>query len=172
MVALGARFRLRGISGERWVAASDFFLGLFATALAPEEILIEVEIPALPAGSGWAFHEVARRHGDYAQVGAAVIVSCAADGRCQRACLVFLAVGDTPVLARDAAALLVGEPLSDQAIAAAAAHAARHEIEPAGDIHASADFKRHLARVVATRALAEARQRATGGARARSGGPP
>ena len=80
MVALDARFRLARESGERWVSAAEFFGGLFATALAPEELLVEIALPAWPARHGACFSEVARRHGDYAMAGVAAVVACGEDG--------------------------------------------------------------------------------------------
>jgi len=158
-VALGARMRLERQGGARTVEARDFYTGLFSTALAGDEMLTAIEWPSLPAGSGWAFEEVARRHGDYAQVGLATWLRLDAQGRCAEARLVFLAVGDGPTVAERAARALVGEVPDERAIAAAAA-AAREEIEPLDDIHASAEFKRHLAGVVTTRALRRAVTRA------------
>ena len=162
-VALDARFRLRRASGERWVEARDFFSGLFSTVLEPDEMLVEVALPPPPRVlTGWAFLEVARRHGDYAQVGIAARISRDDSGRCQEARLVYLSVGDGPVEAREAARMLVGTDLSEPAIAAAADKASREEMDPTGDIHASADFKRHLARVLTGRALRLASSRARG----------
>ncbi|HVR99328.1 MAG TPA: xanthine dehydrogenase family protein subunit M [Thermoanaerobaculia bacterium] len=161
-VALRARFRLQRAGGERWVEASDFFAGLFTTVLEPDEMLVEVALPAQPARSGWSFIEVARRHGDYAQVGIAAGVSLDEAGQCREARLVYLSVGDGPVEAREAARLLEGSPPSEEAIVAAADKASRDEMDPTGDIHASADFKRHLARVLTGRALRRAFARAKG----------
>jgi aerobic carbon-monoxide dehydrogenase medium subunit len=152
MVALDARFRLQRAGGERWVEARDFFSGLFTTVLEPDEMLVEVALP-LPPHSGSAFLEVARRHGDYAQVGIAAWISLDGAYRCRDARLVYLSVGDGPVEAREAARMLVGTDLSNPAIAAAADKASRDEMDPTGDIHASAEFKRHLARVLTVRAL-------------------
>jgi CO/xanthine dehydrogenase FAD-binding subunit len=160
-VALGARLRLARAGAERWVAARDFFAGLFTTALAPDEILLEVELPPPPPRTGWAFLEVARRHGDFAQVGVAARVSLDVEGRCREAGLTFLSVGAAPVAAPRAAAALAGAVPSPSAFAAAAA-AVADEIDPAGDVHASAAFKRHLARVLTARALARASARARG----------
>ena len=84
-VALGARLRLRSRGGERWVAAADFFTGLFSTALEPDELLVEIAIPPPPARTGWAFLEVARRHGDYALVGVAARVELDESGACREA---------------------------------------------------------------------------------------
>ncbi|HEX9943134.1 MAG TPA: xanthine dehydrogenase family protein subunit M [Thermoanaerobaculia bacterium] len=162
-VALGARFRLRRAGGERWVDARDFFAGLFATALEPDEILVEAAIPPLPPRTGWAFLEIARRHGDYAQVGIAALVTLDESGRCREARLVYLSVGAAPVDAREAARLLAGQEISPAAIAAAAEKAARDEMDPFGDVHATPEFKRHLARVLTGRALRRAAERARNG---------
>jgi len=161
-VALDARFRLQRTGGERWVEARDFFAGLFATVLEPDEMLVEVALPPPPPRTGWAFLEVARRHGDYAQVGIAARVTLDDSGRCREVRLVYLSVGDGPVEAREAARMLAGTDLSDEAIAAASEKASRDEMDPTGDIHASADFKRHLARVLTGRALRQAFERARG----------
>lgn len=162
-VALRARLRLRKAGGDRWVEAGDFFAGLFTTALEPDEVLVEAAIPPLAPRTGWAFLEVARRHGDYAQVGVAALVTLGEDGRCREARLVYLSVGDVPVEAREAAALLAGQEISAQAIAAAAEKASRDEMDPLGDIHATAEFKRHLARVLTGRVLRRAAERARDG---------
>jgi CO/xanthine dehydrogenase FAD-binding subunit len=146
------------------VEAGDFFAGLFATALEPDEILVEAALPPLPARTGCAFLEVARRHGDYAQVGVAALVTLEESGRCREARLVYLSVGDAPVVAREAARLLAGEELSPAAIAAAAEKAAGDEMDPREDVHATPDFKRHLARVLTRRALHKAAERARSGA--------
>jgi len=160
-VALRARFRLRKAGGDRWVNASDFFGGLFTTSLEPDEILVEVAIPSLPARTGWSFLEIARRHGDYAQIGVAALVTLDDPGRCQEARLVYLSAGDVPIEAREAAGLLAGQEISAEAIAAAAEKASQ-EIRTFSDLHASADFKRHLARVITGRALRKAIERAHG----------
>jgi aerobic carbon-monoxide dehydrogenase medium subunit len=161
-VALRARMRLQRSGGERWVEARDFFAGLLTTLLEPDEILTEVALPPPLPRSGWAFQEVARRHGDYAQVGLAAGVSLDETGRCREARLVFLSVGDRPVEAREAARLLEGAVPSEEAIVAAADKASRDEMDPTGDIHASSAFKRHLARVLTGRVLRRAFARAKG----------
>lgn len=159
-VALQARFELQGVAGERWVDASDFYIGLFTTDLAPNEILTAVELPALVPRSGWSVHEVARRRGDYALVGVCAHVTLDEAGACNHARLVFLSVGEGPTVARGAQALLLGEQPSESVVESAAEVAARDDIDPMGDIHASAEFRRHLARVLTRRALAEAFTRA------------
>jgi carbon-monoxide dehydrogenase medium subunit len=160
MVALDARFRLAREGGDRWVPAAEFFGGLFATALEPEEMLVEVEIPPWPAGSGGCFLEVSRRHGDYAMVGVAARTSLGGDGRLGPSRLVYLSVGDAPVEV-EAGRQTAAEAPSEE-LFAAVAHAAAGELEPASDIHASAEYRRHLAAVLARRALATAAARAAG----------
>ena len=162
-LALGGRLRLRSRAGERWVPAHAFFRGLFTTALGPDEVLVEIHWPALPPRSGWAFHEVARRHGDYALVGVAAVVILDEGDRCREVRLVFLGAGDEPVEASHAAAALRGQAPTAEAIRAAAEAAAQADLDPSGDIHASAAYRRHLAAILARRALGEAAARARAG---------
>jgi CO/xanthine dehydrogenase FAD-binding subunit len=158
--ALNARFHARSQAGERWLPASEFFVSLFATALEPEELLVEIELPPLLPRTGWAFTEMARRHGDYALVGVAAVVTLDEWEQCRQARLVFLSVGDGPVEATQAAQLLLGQTPTAEAIRAAAETAAQADIAPNSDIHASADFRRHLARVLTQRVLTQAVERA------------
>lgn len=158
-IALEGRFKLQSKEGERWIPASDFFLDLFETALAPHELLTEIVIPPLPAHTGWAFKEIARRHGDYALAGVATTVTLDAGGHCKGARLVLLSMGATPIEAKRAAGLLRGEVPTAEVIRAAA-EAVDADIEPPGDIHASAAYRRALARVLSERALHTAVERA------------
>ncbi len=158
MLALDARFRLRSASAERVLAAADFFLAPLTTALAEDEMLAEIQIPAPPPRSGTAFLEVARRRGDYAMMGVAVVVSRDAAGRCSATRLAFLSAGPTPMAAPRAAQSLLGTPLGEGDIAAAAA-LAQQEVDPMGSVQASPAYQRHLAGVLARRALAIAAAR-------------
>jgi len=160
MVALEAQIRIRSADADRWLAAQDFFLGMFSTDLAPEEILVEVELPPMPPHTGWSFMEVAPRHGDYALMGVAALVTLDAARVIRRARLVYLNAGDGPVLADQAAGTLVGQLATERAVADVAQFASRHEMEPLGNVHASPDFQRHLAGVLTRRALRQAIQRA------------
>ncbi|MGH7700624.1 MAG: FAD binding domain-containing protein [Gemmatimonadales bacterium] len=161
-LALDARFGARSRAGERWIAAGEFYTGLFATALAPDELLADVLIPPLPPHTGWAFDEVSRRHGDYALAGAATVVALDQAGRCATVRIALLSVGDGPVLAREAAAALVGNAPTDEAIRAAAEAAADRDIDPPADIHASAAYRRQLVRVLVRRTVTRAFARAAG----------
>lgn len=158
MLALGARFRLASSSGGREVAAADFFIAPLTTVLAEDEMLAEIRIPPLPSRSGTAFLEVARRRGDYAMLGVAVVVVRDAAGRCREARLAFLSAGPTPVLAPRAAALLRGTALDKKSIADAATMA-QQEVEPMGSVQANPGYQRHLAGVLARRALSIAAAR-------------
>jgi len=108
-VALGARIRAQSARGERWIRVDDFFQGFFTTALAPDELLVEVALPPLPPRTGCAFTEFARRRGDYALAGVAAVVTLDEAGVCRAAQLVYLNLGAGPVDARGAAGLLLGE---------------------------------------------------------------
>ena len=157
---LEARFKIQKAKAERWVSADDFFIGLLMTCMEPEELLVEIEIPPLPARTGWSLKEVARRPHDFALVGVAVILTLDKKGRCEKTKLVYLSAGDGPITAPEAAGLLQGEEITPELITAAAEKASRDEIDPGSDIHATAEFRRHLANVLTRRALEEAYQRA------------
>ena len=163
-VALGAQLRIRSASGDRWVNAADFYMGLFTTDLAPDELLAEVVIPAAPPRTGWAFAEFARRAGDYALVGCAAGLTLDEAGRCTDVRLVYLSVGDGPVQAQSAGAALLGEAPTPERIAEAARAAAQEDIDPPADIHAGAAFRRRLAETLARRVLARAAENAGKGA--------
>jgi carbon-monoxide dehydrogenase medium subunit len=169
-VALNARLRLRSkLRGERWVDARDFFLGLFTTVLEPDELLMEVVLPPMPPRSGWSFMEVARRHHDFALVGVAATVMLEkardpANAKCEQARLVYFSVSDGPVEAFEAAAVLAGQEPTVEAIQQAAETAGDVDVEPNSDINASAEYRRHLVKVLGRRALTEAFERARTGA--------
>jgi len=160
MLALEARLKARNISGERWIDAHDFFAGMFTTTLAPDEILVEIELPFMPLHTGWSFMEVAPRAGDYALMGVAAFVTLDENGKCKQAKLVYLNAGDGPVDAKEAAQMLQGETLNNALIESAAALASEREINPFGNVHTSAEFQRHLAKVLSKKALKLAVQRA------------
>lgn len=159
-VARQARFLLKSVRGERWVNATDFYVGLFMTNIEPDEILTEIVFPTFPKNTGFAFQELARRHGDYAQAGVAALVTIEAE-IVTNARLVYLNVGDVPMVASKAAGMMVGERVSADLVAAVAHTATQEEIAPTGDVHGSAEYKRHLAKVLTVRALDEAVERMT-----------
>ncbi len=160
MLALDARLKASNADRERWVDAQNFFLGMFMTDLAPDEMLVEIELPSIPPRTGWSFMEVAPRAGDYAMMGVAALVTLDENGKCKQARLVYLNAGDGPVDAKDTAKSLEGERLNDELIENVAALASEKEINPFGNLHASPDYQRHLANVLTKKVLKLAAQRA------------
>jgi CO/xanthine dehydrogenase FAD-binding subunit len=141
----------RGPRGERSLRASELFQGYLSTSLAPDELLVEVRLPTMPVGAGFAFEEFSRRHGDFAIVGIAAML-VAQGQRCTAARLVTAGVGPAPTRLRQAEEILEREGLSGAAIEAAARRAAEL-VEPDSDIHASAAYRRNLTGVLTGRAL-------------------
>lgn len=157
-VAMGARLHLQSASGEREVDACDFFIGLLTTDVQPDEMLVDISLPVQKPRSGACFMEVARRRGDFALAGVAAIVTLDVERRCSEVRLGLCGVGETPVDASSAAEALIGETFSDRAVEVVAA-AVQRMIEPAGNVHATADYQRHVAGVLTSRALRAAYQR-------------
>jgi carbon-monoxide dehydrogenase medium subunit len=153
-VALQARLRVQHSGGERWVAAADFLLAPFATALQPHELLVEIVFP--PPDGGAAFAEVNRRQSHRAEAGAIgrVLLDGERFGACQ---LTLFGVADRPFQAADLASALAGRPATPESIAAAAADLA---IESFSDQYASAAYRQHLCRVLARQTLLRALERA------------
>jgi CO/xanthine dehydrogenase FAD-binding subunit len=158
MVTLGASMLLRAKATRRSERAEDFFLSYMTTALQPEELLTEINIPDLPANTGWSYQEVSRRHGDFALAGSASLLAVDVKGDIQYARLTL--TGVTPIRARKAEESLVGERPSE-ALFCDAAQRATEDLEQDSDIHASAEYRRAACAVLARRALAQAAQRAS-----------
>lgn len=153
----GGTVTLASLPGRREVAAADFFLGPLESAVGPGELAVEASFPAFGPGTGTAFVEVARRHGDYAVCGVAAAVTVDGDRRATAARVSYISMGPTPVLVE------VPVPSADAASEqgwAEAAGAAVDTLDPEADIHATAAYRTHLARVLTRRALAEAGTRA------------
>jgi carbon-monoxide dehydrogenase medium subunit len=144
--------------GRRTINAVDFFIGFFTTALEPDEILTEVRIRRPVAGTGSAIEEVARRHGDFAMVGAAAVVRLE-DGKIADARIALTGVSDVPVRATEVEAILNGAEPTEDAFAAAAEEAAK-SLSPPADLHGSSSYRRHLAAVLMRQTLTLAAQRA------------
>ena len=159
MLALNATLRLCSAKAEREVAVEDFFIGALETAIKPDEMLVEMSLPHLPAHTGTCFMEVARRKGDFAIAGIAAVVTRGADGNCTRAKLTFCGVAETPFYADQAAQSLIGTPVTPTAIKQAA-HLVMEALDPPGNSHADPGYQRHLAGVLTRRALALAWARA------------
>ena len=160
-LALEAQLALASTEGLRAVAADRFFVGPLSTAIGPSEMLTEIRIPALPARTGGAFVEMARRAGDFALVGVAALITVDGAGRCQRARIALGGVGPTPIRAVAAEEALIGQAPSGAALDEAATRAAT-ATNPPSDLHGSAAFRRKLARHFTREAIALAARRAGG----------
>jgi carbon-monoxide dehydrogenase medium subunit len=158
MLALDARLTLAGPARRRTLTAREFFIGHLTTALAVDELLVDIDVPAMPEW-GWAVEEVARRAGDFAIVAVAALVKLDRRGRVEDARLAFAGVGPTALRAAAAEDALRGhEPTSE--MLARAADRAREAIAPDSDAFVSAAYRRLLAHVLTRRALARAVARA------------
>jgi aerobic carbon-monoxide dehydrogenase medium subunit len=153
LAALDGVVVARGPRGERTLRASELFQSYLTTSLGPDEMLVEVRLPAMPDSAGFAFEEFSRRHGDFAIVGIAAMVIREGERRTAR--LVTAGAGPVPTRLRHAEEILEREGFSDAAIEAAARRAAEL-VEPDTDIHASAAYRRNLTRVLTGRALRRA----------------
>jgi aerobic carbon-monoxide dehydrogenase medium subunit len=161
MIALGAEVTVTGPKGERTIKIDEFFTGIFATALAADEILTEIRIPIPPPRSGGAYVKLERKVGDFATAAAAAHVTLGADGTIEAARIALTAAGPTPIRAAEAERLLHKKKPDAKTIAEAARLAAQ-ATSPSADRRGSVQYKREMARVLAARALAKAVERAGG----------
>jgi len=157
-VACDAELTLTGPSGSRLVNACDFFRGALSTALAEDELIVEVRLPPWPASRRFAFEEFARRRGDFALAGIAVFYELDDDGCASNAHIAAIGAGPCPRRLSNAEATLNGRRLEASAIERAAG-AARLEVQPSDDLHASAEYRRSLVETLVVRALQRARDR-------------
>jgi CO/xanthine dehydrogenase FAD-binding subunit len=157
---LDAELELASAQAERTVSAADFFVGALTTDMTEGEMLVSVSFPKLLPSSGWAFEEVARRSGDFALACVAVCLERNGD-RASKARIGMMGVGETPMRATEAERLLTSRPFDDHLVTTAV-NSIRASVEPNSDLHASADYRRHLVGVLAERAIRKSWLRATG----------
>ena len=155
---LDAELHIASVAGARTTAARDFFLDALTVDLTAGEIVTEIVLPKLPPRTGWGFAEVSRRRGDFALAAAAATLTVAA-GAIVEARVALSGIGRTAMRAATAESLLVGHAL-EPPLVSQALEAVRAAIAPDTDLHASADYRRHLAGVLTSRALAAAWRRA------------
>lgn len=160
-MCLDAELVAQGPGGERTIPAAEFFTGFFSTALAEDEILTAVRIRSAAAGTGAAYEEVARRHGDFAMTGVAAVVRLDGDTVAE-ARIAISGVDALPVRASKAEAALVGQSLDDATVAGAA-EAAIADLNPSADLHGSSAYRKHLAGVLIRKAVRSAADRAREG---------
>lgn len=161
ILALGATLVAQGPKGKREIPAAEFFKGMFETALAPDEMLVEVRVPVQGKGQGGAYLKHRHPASSYAVVGVAALVTLQ-DGTCADVRLAVGGATGNPVVATAAQEALQGQPAEEASLAAAAARVAEAITDPISDVYASGDYRRHLATVLAKRALALAVERARG----------
>lgn len=160
--ALGGKMRIVGPSGERVLGADEFFVTYLTSALDPVEILVEVRIPVLSPQTGWSFMELSRRHGDFGIVAVATLLIMGENGICRAASIALGGVAQTPLRAETAERLLTGQKITEALIAEAGAKAAE-ATEPESDYHASAEYRKEMAKVFTRRSLKEAWNLVKGG---------
>ena len=162
LAALDGELVLRSPRGERRLTPQEFFIGYLTTATAPDELLVEARVPVTPPRTGTAFMEVSRRHGDFALVGVAATLTVDSGGVCTACAIALTGVGPTPVVAREAARTLVGVKPTTDAYAEVGRRVAS-ALAPDSDLHASAEYRKHLGGVLTRRALARAAERVDAG---------
>jgi carbon-monoxide dehydrogenase medium subunit len=154
LLACDGEVTARGSGGERTIAASELFQDYLTTSLVPDEVLTEVRLPAMD-GYGFAYEKFNRRREDWAMVGVCALVKKAGDGSCEDVRIGLTHMASTPLRASAAEEALRGQALDADSIGRAAEQAAEGA-DPPGDLNATPDYKRHLARVLTRRALEEA----------------
>jgi carbon-monoxide dehydrogenase medium subunit len=155
---LDAELKTHRARGGRTIPIRDFLVTYLTTALEENEILTEIRLPGLPPGSGWGFEELSRRPGDFALAAVAALVSVE-KGVCKEARISMAGVGPTALRAPQAEGMLRGQRLEPELLKQAAARAGE-AADPSNDVHASADYRRHLVTVLTRRALEAAARRA------------
>jgi carbon-monoxide dehydrogenase medium subunit len=153
LLALGGEVVVTGPVGERTIAADELFQGYFTTSLAADELVTAVRFPKQGTLQRTALQEVARKQADFALAGAVVAATLGDDGACESARIVLFGVADRPVRAAGAEAAVTSQRLTDDVVAEVA-RAAAAEIDPRGDAHASAQYRKDVAEVLVRRALA------------------
>jgi aerobic carbon-monoxide dehydrogenase medium subunit len=154
-ITCDAEIAVVGKSGAHVIQAADFFQGALTTALTPDEIIVEIRLPAWPAGRRWGFQEFARRRGDFAMAAAAVFYDQDERGKARNAHVGVIGVGDRPLRLTAVENVLNGESIDEATIAKADA-ATSAAVDPQDDIHASAAYRRSLVGTMVERALKNA----------------
>ncbi|RMD94988.1 MAG: xanthine dehydrogenase family protein subunit M [Calditrichaeota bacterium] len=162
MIALGAQVVATGPKGTRTIPITEFFVDLMTTALQPDEILTEIQIPVPPKNSGGAYFKVERKVGDFAIAGVGVQLTLEKNDVCKAIGIGLTNVGSTPIKAEKAEQYLLGKKLEEAAIKEAA-RLASEEADPTSDLRGDEEFKRSLVKVLTVRAINKALARAKGG---------
>ena len=159
LTCLNGEVLVQSIHGERVIKAEDFFTGYLSTALEPGEMLTEVRFPFIAPKAGWAFLEFARRSGDYALVGAAAVLTPAADDHCISAHIAYLGIAGAPIRGFAVEDSIVGTTLDEPTLDAAAEAASILVSDDMGDVHATVEYRRVLTGELTKRVLKAAWER-------------
>jgi CO/xanthine dehydrogenase FAD-binding subunit len=159
-VLMNMRALIRRKGEERWVDGQDLIIGPFMTMIEPDEMLAELVLTPWQARTGYKYVQVARQSGGYALSAVASIVTLDENDRCKNVRMVLMSVGEVPILSQKAGEILIGNAPTKEAIEEVAELAATEEIDPATDLHATADYRRSITRVLVARSLTEAFERA------------
>jgi carbon-monoxide dehydrogenase medium subunit len=159
-VAMDCKYHLRSASADRWISSDDFFVTLFTTSLEPDEMLVEIAVPGMAPKTGISYNQVARQAGAGALCGVATRLTLDDKGNCKDVRLVYMGVGEKPLLSEEARKVLVGNKITEDAISEAVESCVASELEPGPDIHASVEYRRHMALVLGKKSLAVAHERA------------
>lgn len=159
-VLMNMRALIRRKGEERWVDGQDLIIGPFMTMIEPDEMLAELVLTPWQARTGYKYVQVARQSGGYALSAVASIVTLDENDRCKNVRMVLMSVGEVPILSQKASEILIGNAPTKEAIEEVAELAATEEIDPATDLHATADYRRSITRVLVVRSLTEAFDRA------------
>ncbi len=162
ILALNADLTTVGPKGQRTIKAEGFFIDFFTTALQRDEVLTEISLPPLPSRTGTAYQKFSRRHGDFAIVNVATIITVDGKNMCEAASVGLGGVGSTPMRAKSVEKELIGRKLDAERIAEASEKASE-ALKPPSDVHASADYRREICKVMTKRAMLVAFERAKSG---------
>lgn len=162
-IVMNMKILIKGKGNERWIDAPKLIAGPFMTVIEPDEMLAEIVLRPLPARTGSKYVQVSRQNGGYAQAAVASMVTLDDRNRCKDARMVLMSVGEMPILSKKVAEILNGNMPSRDAFEAVAEAVVSSEIDPATDLHATADYRRFITRGLIMRSLTEAFERAQRG---------
>jgi len=162
-VVMNMKALIKGKGKERWVDAPDLIVGPFMTVIEPDEMLAEIVIHPLPAKTGAKYLQISRQSGGYAQSAVASVVTLDDRNRCKDVRLVMMGVFEMPVLSKKAGEILIGKEYALDAVKTVAEEVVKSEIDPATDLHATADYRRSITKVLIVQSLTEAFDRAKRG---------
>ena len=155
-VVMNFNFHIQSKDADRWSGADDFFVSVYTTSLEADEILTGIEVPAMTKMSGYSYKQVSRQTGESALLGVATLLSLNDAGIVKDSRIAYMGVAEKPVMAMEAMAMLNGNQPSDELITEAIEATVKGELDPGADIHASVEYRLHLARTLGAASVKEA----------------